>query len=210
MGRLPLFIALAAGHCAAAVLDVGPMGRFRCPSEAARAAADGDRIVIAAGEYRGDVCVWRANNLTIAGAGAELTVLDADGRCAMGKGLWVVQGTNTTISGITFRGARCRDRNGAGIRHEADGALTVRDCRFEDNEDGVLSGVATNAVLTFRGCVFKGCGAGDGYSHNIYIGRAKRLEFIECASDHAREGHALLVAAKKTGCFLEAAVEDEE
>ena len=80
-----------------------------------------------------------------------------------------------TIRGVTLRGAACPDRNGAGIRHEAYGALTVTDCRFEGNENGVLSGVAPNAVLTFKRCVFRGNGAGDGQSHNLYIGRARKL-----------------------------------
>ena len=85
-----------------------------------------------------------------------------------------------------------------GIRHEADGALTVTDCRFENNENGFLSGVATNAVLTFERCVFRDNGAGDGYSHNLYVGRARKLVFRDCASDHAREGHALKSRALET------------
>ncbi len=99
---------------------------------------------------------------------------------------------------MTLRGAACPDRNGAGIRHEADGALEATDCRFEDNENGFLSGVATNAVLTFERCVFRDNGAGDGLSHNVYVGRAKRLVFRDCASDHAREGHALKSRALET------------
>ena len=110
-------------------LRVGPGEAFAKPSDAARAARDGDTVVIEAGEWKGDVCVWRANDLTILGAGADATVLDAEGRAAAGKGLWVVQGTNVAIRGVTLRGAACPDRNGAGIRHEADGALTVTDCR---------------------------------------------------------------------------------
>ena len=179
-------------------LRVGPGEAFAKPSNAARAARDGDTVHIAEGEWRGDVCVWKANDLTILGAGADATVLDAEGRAAAGKGLWVVQGTNVTIQGMTLRGAACPDRNGAGIRHEADGALFVMDCRFENNENGVLSGVATNAVLTFERCVFRDNGAGDGYSHNLYVGRAKKLVFRDCLSDHAREGHALKSRALET------------
>ena len=179
-------------------LRVGPGEAFAKPSDAARAARDGDTVRIAAGTWRGDVCVWRANDLTILGAGADATVVDAEGRAAAGKGLWVVQGTNVAIRGVTLRGAACPDRNGAGIRHEADGALAVTDCRFEGSENGVLSGVATNAVLTFERCVFRGNGAGDGQSHNLYIGRARRLVLRDCASDHAREGHALKSRALET------------
>jgi hypothetical protein len=187
-----------ATNAAPRVLRVGPGEAFEKPSDAAAAARDGDTVVIEAGEWKGDVCVWRANDIRIHGAGADKTILDADGRAAAGKGLWVVQGTNVTIRGVALRGAACPDRNGAGIRHEADGALTVSDCRFERNENGFLSGVATNAVLTFERCVFRDNGAGDGYSHNVYVGRAKRLVFRDCASDHAREGHALKSRARET------------
>jgi hypothetical protein len=179
-------------------LRVGPGEAFGRPSDAARAARDGDTVRIAAGTWRGDVCVWPQNDLTILGAGAEATVLDAEGRAAAGKGLWVVRGTNVTIRGLSLRGAACPDRNGAGIRHEADGALRVADCRFEGNENGFLSGVATNAVLTFERCVFRDNGAGDGQSHNLYAGRAGRLVLRDCASDHAREGHALKSRALET------------
>ena len=187
-----------ATNAATRELRVGPGGNFAKPSEAAKAVRDGDTVVIEAGEWKGDVCVWRANDIRIFGAGPDKTVLDADGRAAAGKGLWVVQGTNVTIRGVTLRGAACTDRNGAGIRHEADGALTVADCRFENNENGFLSGVATNAVLMFERCVFRDNGAGDGQSHNVYVGRAKKLVFRDCASDHAREGHALKSRARET------------
>ncbi len=187
-----------ATNAAPRVLRVGPGEAFSRPSDAAKAARDGDTVVIEGGEWTGDVCVWRANDIRIYGAGADRTVLDADGRTAAGKGLWVVQGTNVTIRGVTLRGAACPDRNGAGIRHEADGALTVTDCRFEGNENGFLSGVATNAVLTFERCVFRDNGAGDGLSHNVYAGRAKKLVFRDCVSDHAREGHALKSRALET------------
>ena len=191
---------------AARELRVGPGEAFARPSDAARVARDGDTVRIAPGTWRGDVCVWRASDLAIFGAGAEATVLDASGRAAAGKGLWVVRGTNVTIRGVSFRGAACPDRNGAGIRHEADGALTVADCRFERNENGFLSGVATNAVLTFGRCAFRDNGAGDGLSHNVYVGRAKRLVFRDCVSDHAREGHALKSRALETvveGCVFD-------
>ena len=194
----PRSTAAPATNAAPRELRVGPGEVFEKPSDAAKAAHDGDTVRIAAGTWRGDVCVWPQNDLTILGAGADATVLDAEGRAAAGKGLWVVRGTNVTIRGVSLRGAACPDRNGAGIRHEADGALTVTDCRFENNENGFLSGVATNAVLTFERCVFRDNGAGDGLSHNLYAGRAKKLVFRACLSDHAREGHALKSRALET------------
>ena len=91
--NIPAAMSLAAAAAAAvmsvsaATLTVGRGGRYERPSQAAKAAKDGDTVVIAAGEYRGDVCAWRANDLTIRGAGIDKTVLDADGKICMGKGL---------------------------------------------------------------------------------------------------------------------------
>ena len=66
--------AAAVMSVSAATLTVGRGGRYERPSQAAKAAKDGDTVVIAAGEYRGDVCAWRANDLTIRGAGIDKTV----------------------------------------------------------------------------------------------------------------------------------------
>ena len=49
----------------------GPGEAFEKPSDAARAARDGDTVRIAAGTWRGDVCVWPQNDLSILGAGAD-------------------------------------------------------------------------------------------------------------------------------------------
>lgn len=190
-------------------LRVGPGERFTRPSEAAAVARDGDTVLIAAGRYDGDVCAWRANDLTIRGAGAERTILDACGKACMGKGIWVICGTNATIEGVSFRGAACRDRNGAGIRLDADGDLTVRRCIFEKNENGILTGAHGRATVTIEQCRFTGNGAGDGYSHNLYIGAIRRLVFRHSASDHAVRGHNLKSRAYETE-ILDSVFDDGE
>jgi hypothetical protein len=43
--------------------------------------------------------------------------IDAGGRNVAGKGIWVVQGTNTVIESIELSGAKVPDFNGAGIRY---------------------------------------------------------------------------------------------
>ena len=182
----------------AATLEVGPGRAYALPSEAARAARDGDVVEISAGRYAGDVCAWRANDLVIRGAGRDATVVDAAGKICMGKGIWVVCGTNTVIEGVSFAGAKCKDRNGAGIRLDADGNLTVRQCAFRGNENGILSGALDRSEITIDGCVFSHNGAGDGFSHNVYIGAVKRLEFSNCVSDHAVRGHCLKSRARAT------------
>ena len=198
-----LFVFLAAISAAAstvfsATIKVGPNEACKRPSAAARMAQDGDTIVIAAGEYKGDVCAWRANNLIIRGAGIGKTVLDADGRICMGKGLWVICGANIKIEGITFKGAKCPDKNGSGIRLDANGDLTIKACSFEGNENGILTGVFPEATVTVDKCVFYKNGHGDGYSHNLYIGKIKKRVFKNSSSSHALMGHNLKSRALET------------
>ena len=191
-------VAVAAFSARSDILAVGRGWKYEKPSQAAKAAKDGDTIVIAAGEYKGDVCAWRADNLKIRGAGMDKTVLDADGRICMGKGLWVICGTNTTIDGVTFKNARCEHKNGAGIRLDANGNLTLKTCSFEGNENGILTGPLDKCTVTIEKCRFRKNGHGDGYSHNLYIGAVKKLVFKESFSDHALKGHNLKSRAYET------------
>ena len=191
-------VAVAALSAQAATLTVGRGEKYEKPSQAAQAVKDGDTIVIAAGEYKGDVCAWRADNLKIRGAGIDKTVLDADGKICMGKGLWVICGTNTTIEGVTFKGAKCQDRNGAGIRLDVNGDLTLKGCSFVENENGVLTGPFADSTVTIEKCTFRRNGFGDGYSHNLYIGAVKKLVFKDSFSDHAIKGHNLKSRAHET------------
>ncbi len=64
MQTIPVFI--LASHVAAAVLHVGLNQQYETPCRAIAAAAAGDTIQIdASGTYRGDVCGWKTNGLTI-------------------------------------------------------------------------------------------------------------------------------------------------
>ena len=174
----------------AAELHVGAGHPYATPSAAARVAKDGDTIRIHAGTYRGDVCVWRTNRLKLIGDGADKTILDSEGKVCQGKGIWILQGKETEVSGITFTGAKCPDKNGAGIRLEGNG-LTVKACTFRENENGILCGALPECEVTIEGSTFERNGAGDGYSHNLYIGMIKRLTFTRNSTHHANIGHAL-------------------
>ncbi len=192
--RTTAFITVLLAGCAAPLFaterHVGAGHPYATPSAAARAAQDGDTIRIHAGTYRGDVCVWRANRLKLTGDGAGQVVLDSEGKVCQGKAIWIVQGNDTEISGITFTGAKCPDKNGAGIRLEGNG-LTVRSCTFRGNENGILCGALPECTVTIEKCTFERNGAGDGYSHNLYIGAIKRLVFTNNSTHHANVGHAL-------------------
>lgn len=178
------------------VLRVGGADGLPSLGEAARAAVDGDTIEVTAGEYRGDTAVWRQQGLTVRAIGGRVRLV-ADGAHAEGKGIWVVKGASMVVQGLDFVGARVPDRNGAGIRFER-GHLTLRRCRFLDNENGVLTGNDGAAELHLDGCEFGHNGAGDGYSHNLYVGAIRRLQVVACRLHHARVGHLLKSRAAVT------------
>ena len=134
---------LPAVPAVAATLEVGPDKPMKQPSEAAAAAADGDHILIAPGEYF-DCAVWRANKLVIEGTGKPEDTVITDKTCN-GKGLFLTDGEDITIRNLTLTRARVPDGNGAGIRMEA-GNLTVEHVRFVNNQNGIL----TNADV--KGC----------------------------------------------------------
>ena len=132
-----VLLGAAATVCEAKVLQVGPGKTFSKPCAAIASAHPGDVIEVdAAGNYDGDVCVIRTGNLTLRGIGGRARI-DAAGRNAARKGIWVIQeGTdNITVENFEFSGARVPDKNGAGIRAQGGGRLTIRNCYFHDNED---------------------------------------------------------------------------
>ncbi len=166
------------------------------PSQAAAAAKNGDTIEIDAGLYSGDVATWTRNNLTIRGVGGRAH-LDAHGRNAQGKGIWVIQGANTTIENIEFSGATVPDQNGAGIRQEGPG-LTLRNCYFHDNENGILTGANLSSDVVIENSEFARNGFGDGQSHNIYIGTVRSFTLRYSYSHLAKIGHLVKSRALTT------------
>jgi len=188
---LALVLCFGASRAAyAATLSVGPQGKYAAPCAAFAAAADGDTIEIdSAGAYVGDVCGIAKNQLTIRGTGGRAR-LDADGKNAQGKAIWVVQGDDTTIENIEFTGAAVPDLNGAGIRQEGKN-LTVRHCYFHDNENGILAGDNPGSEILIENSEFDHNGAGDGYSHNLYINHVGKLTFRYNWSHRSVIGHLL-------------------
>ena len=178
------------------MLRVGPGKTYAVPSAAAAVAQSGDVILISAGDYRGDVASWSASNLTICGVGGRAR-LYADGRNAAGKGIWVIGGANVTVDSIEFHDAKVPDRNGAGIRAEHTGQLSIRNCGFFDNENGILGGDVASATVSIDKSEFARNGFGDGFSHNIYVGTAGKLTVTNSFFHEARIGHNLKSRARE-------------
>ena len=105
------------------------------------------------------------------------------GKTCAGKGIFITQGADITIRGITFADASVIWHNGAGIRAAGDN-LTVEHSRFLDNENGILAGGSPNSVLRITDSEFIGNGACiAACAHGVYAGapiapaghRAQRL-----------------------------------
>lgn len=184
-----------AGGAPGRLLEVGPGKQFATPSAAAKAARNGDTVEIAAGVYKRDAAIWRANDLLIRGVGGRAHVM-ADGADAEDKGIWVIKGKNTVVENIEISGAQVHDRNGAGIRQEGAG-LTVRNCYFHDNQNGILAGKNPASEIVIEHSEFANNGEGDGQTHNMYIGNVGKFTLRFSSSHHADVGHNVKSRARQ-------------
>ncbi len=171
------------------IYRVGPTRTYKTPSAVGGLVEDGDTVEIDAGTYSGDVCFWKKNNMVLRGIDG-FAHLDANGKSAGSKAIWVIQGNNTTVENIEFSGCTVPDQNGAGIRQEGIG-LTVRHCFFHDNDEGILAGDNAQSDILIEFSEFARNGFGDGYSHNLYINHVRSLTFQYNYSHHAKIGHNL-------------------
>jgi hypothetical protein len=166
----PLVLIAAAAilsPAAAKTLSVGPDQEFKLPSDAARAAADGDTVSIAPqpGGYF-DCATWRQSRLTIEGQGEGATITD---KTCDGKGLFILDGRDVTIRNLTFARARVPDRNGAGIRVQG-ANLRIERSRFLNNETAILAAPQDASTITILDSEFTDNGRCDsGCTHAVTI-----------------------------------------
>lgn len=174
----------------AAVWQVGPRPGDLGFAAALRQAQDGDEILIAPGHYPGQVAVIHQRQLSIVGSGAR-PVFSADGQSAEGKAIWVVRDGDIRIRNIEFRGARVPDGNGAGIRFQR-GRLHISDCRFIDNQMGLLTADEADSVLHIERSEFSHAPENPGtLAHLLYVGRMAEFSLRHSHLHHGREGHLL-------------------
>ena len=180
----------------AAVLQVGPKYEYATPCQAIAAAKAGDRIEIdAAGTYRGDVCAWKTSDLTLVGINGRPKI-DAAGRHAQGKAIWVISGSNTIVENIEFTGAAVPNHNGAGIRQEGPN-LTVRRCYFHNNQEGILTAADPSSKILIESTEFAENGYSDGQSHNMYIGNIGEFTLRYSYSHDSISGHLVKSRAQR-------------
>lgn len=216
----------AGGPCAhAAIFHVGPGRDHTLPSQvfADPALQSGDTILIDAGDYTDDYTprnkpVGR-HNLLIRGVG--------DGRARMvstlatpnEKAIWVIGGTNTTIENCEFAGCRLPASlggNGAGIRLEG-ATLTLRNCLFSGNDNGILVNAGDASDILFESCEFScnGYPGTDsscvGRAHNIYVGNVRSFTMRGCYSHSALgEGHLVKSRARSNHILCNRLTEEND
>ncbi|MGZ5202524.1 MAG: hypothetical protein ACXWC4_22410 [Telluria sp.] len=195
LSSLTPLLLVAALPASAATLSVGPGMSYATPCRAIAVAKSGDVIEIAGNTtYYGDVCYIYASNITIRGVNGRPKI-NAYGKNAGGKGIWVVDGNNVTVENVEMFGAKVPDRNGAALRLEGTN-FTLRKSFLHDNENGILSGVNIYSNILIEYSEFGHNGYGDGQSHNLYIGNAGSLTFRYNYSHDANIGHDLKSRAR--------------
>jgi hypothetical protein len=192
---LSAVLLIAAPQAARAVtLQVGPGKVFQDPSAAAARAQNGDTIEIAPGTYY-DCAVWRANNLTIEGAGPGVVITD---KTCMGKGLFVIDGNDVTVRNLTLQRARVPDNNGAGIRAEGRN-LNVDDVRFINDQDGILANPSPHSTIVVRNSDFERDGVcRRSCAHGIYVNALALLRVTHTRFFETRDGHSIKSRAART------------
>ena len=175
---------------ASAEITVGNAAELR---RAVNSAEAGETILIAAGRY----------DLTDLKIPRDMS-LKGDGEVAFYSGRPTQKGilnplwdASLQVENIRFEGARSPDLNGAGIRHDGLN-LTVVNCVFENNENGILATGRDEGDITITASAFIGNGHGDGYSHGIYLSSGRSLTISASRFAGTRIGHHVKSLAKIT------------
>jgi len=194
-----LLLVVQVSPVAARVLRVGPDFELKVPSAAAKVAEDGDTVEIAAGEYRGDVAVWRQSGLRLRGVGGR-PHLRAAGRAAERKAIWVIKGEDVVVENIEMSGTRVPGFAGAGIRAEG-GKLTLRNVHFHDHQMGILTNNNARGELAIIDSEFNhnivDYERHGRLGHNIYVGKIASFELRGSHVHGAVTGHQVKTRARK-------------
>lgn len=183
MKRAALFAVLLAAWAPPAAAEIA-VDSAAALEQAVLKARKGETIVIASGRY--DLTDLKLpRDVTLKGDGAVTFHTTRPTEKGILNPLW---DASLRVENIRFEGARAPDLNGAGIRHDGLN-LTVVNCVFENNEDGILATGQASGVITISGSVFVNNGYGDGYSHAIYAADGHTLDISASRFTGTRIGH---------------------
>ncbi len=162
-----------------AVLAVGVGQRYASISDLP-ALAPGDVVELHPGRHRGGWKLPQGGTALrpliirgIRGSDGERPLLSGDGLVLDGVGATAravlqLHGTNVVVEHLTISGGR-NGRNAAGIRCVDAQAITIRDCRIHDCDQGI-DAVADRIVILDNDIGPCGNAANDGYCHLLHLG----------------------------------------
>jgi hypothetical protein len=139
--------------------------------------APGDVVELHPGTHRGGWKLLEGGTalrpLVIRGIGAERPVLDGGGQALDGVGanaraVLQLHGANVVVEHLTITGGR-NGRNGAGIRCVDAQAITIRDCRIHDCDQGI-DAVADRVLVEDNDIGPVGTPANNGFCHLLHLG----------------------------------------
>jgi hypothetical protein len=192
-----------------ATLTVGSGSGFEYNTLASAIAAsqDGDVIQVQAGTYTNDFAAI-TTSITIEGVGGMVNLVATEAPLQE-KGILIIgadgtTGPNVTLDNISFSGAAIVDAdggNGAGIRYQS-GNLTLNNCYFFDNQDGLLGDADPTGTITINNTEFSGNGNANppssGDEHNIYVGAIQQLTIDNSYFTDPITGHDIKSRAANT------------
>jgi hypothetical protein len=193
-----------------ATLTVGAGSGFEYSTLSAAIAAsqDGDVIQVQAGTYTNDFATI-TTNITIEGVGGMVNLV-ANEPPPNGKGMLTIgtgsSSPDVTLYNISVSGAEISDADGgnaAGIRYQA-GNLTLNNCDFYDNQDGLLATpeVAGTGTITINNTEFSDNGntnpPSSGDEHNLYVGDIQQLTIDNSYFYDPIVGHDIKSRAEST------------
>ncbi len=175
-------------------LTVGAEQQYKTIKDAVAASQDGDTLYVQAGVYVNDFATVN-HNISMIGVGGMVQVVTTK---TVAKAALIVK-ADLNIDHFEFSGVKSWNYNGAGLRYEA-GNLTVTNSYFHDNQDGILATPIVKGVgsITVRNSEFARNGAGDGQSHNIYVGSIENFTITDSYSHDAVVGHEIKSRAMNT------------
>ena len=177
-----------------ATLTVGAGQQYSTIAGAVAASRDGDILQVQDGTYTNDFAQINTK-ITLQGVGGMVKMV-ATGAIPNGKGI-LIANTDVTIDHFEFSGAQVSDQNGAGIRYQG-GNLVVTNSYFHDNQNGILANPVANGTITIDNSEFDHNGAGDGYTHNLYVGEIAKLTITDSYFPAAVVGHQIKSRAAET------------
>jgi len=175
-------------------LTVGAGQQYARISDAVAASHDGDTLMVQAGTYFNDFATINTK-ITIEGVGGLVHLL-ATLEPPNGKAI-LTTNTDVTLDHLEFSGAHVGNMNGAGVRYQG-GNLTITNSYFHDNQNGLLGGPVPDGSITIRNSEFAHNGAGDGASHNLYVGDIASLLIDNSYFHDAVVGHEIKSRAEQT------------